>query len=222
MGAPDASRCFFNGASGKARLEPPEGSFFLGFSPLWINGELPQDIKSRLGGFSPPLFNSFIALDPKGFSPNLIEWNCQLVAEMGGILELTLQPTMKASEIPEGFYDEFALFARKMNEKYGIGILLRFMHEMNGNWMPYGLQPTAQKKAFGKLSKALRKQTNMTALVWSPNISVSFKGETKRNPGLIAAEDFDILDTDRNGVLNANDDPYEAFYPGRLNCFNQR
>jgi hypothetical protein len=40
IGTPEAASCFYNAASGLARLEPPQGSFFFGFSPLWINGEV--------------------------------------------------------------------------------------------------------------------------------------------------------------------------------------
>lgn len=40
IGSPDASRCFYNGSGGLARLEPPQGTFFFGFSPLWVPGNV--------------------------------------------------------------------------------------------------------------------------------------------------------------------------------------
>lgn len=156
----DASRCYYNSTT-LARLEPPDGTFLMGISPSFTNGALPQDMVNALG-FTPPLYNSFISISATDFQADIIEWNCQLVGQLGGVLELSAMPTIKASQIPDEFYTNFALFMRKMNSKYGVPILLRFMHEMNGNWMTYGLQPTGQKQAWIKLSNAIRAQTNLT------------------------------------------------------------
>lgn len=81
---------------------------------------------------------------------------------MGGVLELSVIPDMKASEIPESFYSSFASFLRVMNSKYGVPILLRFMPEMNGYWMKYGWQPIDQIESWRKLTIAIRAQTNLT------------------------------------------------------------
>lgn len=64
------------------------------------------------------------------FKQDIIRWNCQKVGELGGILELTLQPNMKVTEIPDQMYLDIAIFLRRMNADYGVPILLRFMHEM--------------------------------------------------------------------------------------------
>jgi hypothetical protein len=50
-----------------------------------------------------------------------------------------------------------------------------------GNWMPYGMSPTTQIAAWRKLSVAVRAQTNMTGLLWSPNIG---GGYPYRNGGM--------------------------------------
>ncbi|KAJ3328737.1 hypothetical protein HDU91_004038, partial [Kappamyces sp. JEL0680] len=144
-------------------------------------------------------------------------------------------PTIRASEIPDNFYAVFAQFMRRMNSQYGVPILLRFMHEMNGNWMTYGrlapltagMQPTAQKIAWQKLVLAIRAQTNMTgilqqltaALVWSPNIGGGYPylGDgydlpKATNPN--QADDFRALDTNRNGQIDNGDNPYDPYYPG--------
>lgn len=72
------------------------------------------------------------------FQADIIDWNwfavwclrSQLVGELGGVLELTLMPTIAVSKIPDSFYPTFAAFARSMNAKYGVPIILRFMHEV--------------------------------------------------------------------------------------------
>ena len=48
--------------------------------------------------------------------------------------------------------------------------------------MPYGMSPTTQIAAWRKLSAAVRAQTNMTALLWSPNIG---GGYPFRNGGML-------------------------------------
>ena len=56
--------------------------------------------------------------------------------------------------------------------------------------------------------------TNLTAMVWSPKVG----GETYSNSSVYAdmidSSDFLILDTDKNNVLDMNDDPYSPYYPG--------
>lgn len=53
--------------------------------------------------------------------------------EQGGMLEITLQPTVRADELEFDILQKYAKFMRKINSKYGVAVLLRFMHEMNGN-----------------------------------------------------------------------------------------
>jgi hypothetical protein len=72
---------------------------------------------------------------PTNFSQNIIEWNVQLTQKVGGILELSLQPDVRADQIQDEFYTNFALFMRRMNSQYGVPILLRFMAEMNGIYL---------------------------------------------------------------------------------------
>lgn len=55
LGSADATKCYFNAAQKGSRLEPPANSFFFGFSPKWVDGELPEDIVNQLG-YTPPLF----------------------------------------------------------------------------------------------------------------------------------------------------------------------
>lgn len=115
--------------------------------------------------------SSFVSFTKQSFQPDIIEWNTQTAGQLGSILELTLQPAMRADEIPNEFYDVFASFMRRMNSQYGVPIFIRFMHEMNGKavrldrqgyWLPYGRQPGAHITAFRLLTEAIRRKTNMT------------------------------------------------------------
>ena len=88
-----------------------------------------------------------------------------------------------------------------------------------GEWMVYhGLKPTAFKEKFIVLANYIHRLTNLTAMVWAPNIGggtysdppTMFR-ETYPSPG---SEDFRLLDTNQNGKIDNSDESYTAYYPG--------
>jgi hypothetical protein len=162
-------------------------------------------------------------MSPTEFQPNMIEWQAQEIQKIGGLMELTLMLTVSPEQIPPQLIRDFARFMRMINSKYGVPVLLRFMHEMNGPWMVYGMKPKEQIDAWRLLSREIRAQTNLTALVWSPNIAGGYPfvgagfdnqipAANSRDPSVIA--NFQLLDTNRDGRLDNNDDPYGPYYPG--------
>ena len=54
-----------------------------------------------------------------------------------------------------------------------------------------------------------------SALLWSPNIAASYKN-VRRGDASVTAADFQAMDTNNNGVLEINDNPYEPYYPGMI------
>jgi hypothetical protein len=103
-------------------------------------------------------------LNPTDFEKDLILWNVQKVKDLGGILALTLTPSVPVEQLSPTFYTELAAYLRQMNQ-LGVPIILRWIHEMNGNWMVFGNQPTAQIDSWRMLATAIRKQTNMTGII---------------------------------------------------------
>ncbi|KAJ3027960.1 UNVERIFIED_CONTAM: hypothetical protein HDU68_002763 [Siphonaria sp. JEL0065] len=86
---------------------------------------------------------------------------------------------------------------------------------MNGDWFVYGNRPIAYVALFRRVAGFVRQYTNMTAMVWGPNIGVNYPfsggGET---PTPTSGPDFLILDTNNDGQINSLDNPYTPFYPG--------
>ncbi|KAJ3256788.1 hypothetical protein HK103_005162 [Boothiomyces macroporosus] len=208
----DSQMCFHDTTAGRARLEPPADKFIFGFSLDWAIDH-PQALRDRLGGPAVPLINTFVKINNSGYEENIIEWQAQLMQEQGGMLEITLQPTVRADELEFDILQKYAKFMRKINSKYGVAVLLRFMHEMNGNWMAYGFQPVEQKKTWITLTKLIREQTNMTAMVWSPNSGFGYPFGVSGFPPK-GSEGFKMLDTNNDGQITVLDDPYMPFYPG--------
>jgi hypothetical protein len=96
-------------------------------------------------------------------------------------------------------------------------VLLRLGPEMNGNWMEYGMQPTKFIPLWKRVHAAVKKVAPETAFIWSPNFAPGwpFGSQGGRiHSGPLDADDLKALDTNNNGRLDADDDPYSSFYPG--------
>ncbi|KAH6579957.1 hypothetical protein BASA61_009945 [Batrachochytrium salamandrivorans] len=212
----DASRCYHNAANGKSRLEPPPGIFWLGFSLNW-NSEVPSAFNSKLG-LKPAIFNSFVKINATDFENDIITWNAQQAGQVGAMLELTLMPTVPVETIPTTLLWDYAVLMRRINSAYGVPVLLRFGHEMNGPWMEgFGMRPREYIQAFTTLASYVRTNTNMTAMLWSPNVgnSYPFGAVAGQAPTpAVGTPNFLALDTNKDGVLNNLDDPYGPYYPG--------
>jgi hypothetical protein len=97
------------------------------------------------------------------FQIDNINWNAQQTAAYRGILEITLMPEADIDTIPDSLLYTVALAMRNLNSVYGIPVLLRYMHEMNGNWMVhYGMKPIEMKKSFQTLANYVHQLTNLT------------------------------------------------------------
>ncbi|KAH9271575.1 hypothetical protein BASA83_006183 [Batrachochytrium salamandrivorans] len=202
-----------------SRLEPPPGRLLIGFHLNWAI-ERPSDIRT-LASWAPAITNAFMSFDSTlavPFDYNLLTWHVWQVSLVGGIFELTIQP-VSIDTIPDTMLDQFAQSLRDLNAKYGVPILLRYGHEMNGDWTTYGYQPTAYTSGFVKVAKLVRKYTNMTAMVWGPNLGITYPfvspGANVVMPTRASNPvDFALLDTNKDGQITSLDDPYGPYYPG--------
>ncbi|KAJ3100615.1 hypothetical protein HDU97_002103 [Phlyctochytrium planicorne] len=89
-------------------------------------------------------------------------------------------------------------------------VMLRFAPEMNGNWfVNWSMRPTAWKAAYIKLVTAVRQRTSRVAFVWSPNVANNYPFG-----GPIAAAEVAALDTNGDGLINYEDDPFTPYWPG--------
>ncbi|KAI8902429.1 glycoside hydrolase superfamily [Globomyces pollinis-pini] len=214
---PTSTEC--NAPVGRAKLEPPDGTIMMGFHPDWII-DLPADIQRKVG-FTPAVFNSFLLMDPTQnpvIPYNLFEWNGQLCRDVSAILSMTIQP-VEVAQITDKMVEDLARVCYKINSEYGVPIMLRFGHEMNGDWTAYGYQPTSFRNIFRRVAVAVQALTNMTAMVWGPNLGINYPftspGALVRMPTRSSnPADFALLDTNNDGVIDSKDDPYIPYYPG--------
>ncbi|KAI9202064.1 glycoside hydrolase superfamily [Polychytrium aggregatum] len=199
--------------SSKNRLEPPNGKFIFGFHLDWSK-DLPVNISTRVG-HNPALINAFINITGTDFQQSMVEFHVQQVALIGGMLELTVVGNCQLGDLLANngaILSTFATFLRNMNSKYNVPILVRFLHEMNGNWFYYGQHPTDYVKTFRTFANYLHAVTNMTALMWSPNPGGSYPWGANITPQ--NNPDFKLLDSNGDGVITELDDPYGPYWPG--------
>jgi beta-mannanase len=69
-----------------------------------------------------------------------------------------------------GYYDAEFLAAANDIIAFGRPVLLRFAHEFNGDWYPWGEQPEMYREAFRRMVKVIRARTNLARFVWCPNV----------------------------------------------------
>ncbi|KAJ1567600.1 hypothetical protein HK405_005418, partial [Cladochytrium tenue] len=204
--------------TGYSRLQlQEEGKFMFGLSLDW-SISTPTTAVATLG-FSAAIYNTFMEMDATLSSPydtNMLNWYGSEVAKVGGILEVSMDPVSNISDIPDSVYIAFATQLKQINSDFGVPVLLRWAHEMNANWVTYGYQPVEYVASFQKLSKYVHEYTNLTALVWGPNVGISYPWTDTNTVSLPTSgtANFKALDTNNDGVINTQDDPYLPYYPG--------
>lgn len=94
------------------------------------------------------------------------------------------QETDYLKEIAEGKHDEYIRsFARDIN-KSGIATTIRFGHEMNGDWYPWGRRAEEYKIAYRHIFNIFRNEkASNTSFMWSVNISENPPDLDKFYPG---------------------------------------
>jgi len=193
------------------RLEPPEGCY------LGVNlgdTDTVSRLNSRLG-FVPAVYVGFFEFPLTGRGRGRLDDFLDQVRPTGGIALVTLEPFLGLAAIAEADCADLGDLCA-IQEARGIGgIMVRFAHEMNGNWYPWCQKPILYKEKFRLLAERVRPRTGRTALVWAPAYGGGYPfaagGLYQATPG---TPDFMVLDTDGDGRLSQRDDMYGPFYPG--------
>ncbi|MDN4175156.1 glycosyl hydrolase [Nocardioides sp. SOB77] len=191
-------------------LVPRDGAWF-GASIDWSSDTL-ADYAERLG-HAPAVAVTFYDLP---MSEQQRTWLDEAVAqarETGSMLLVTLEPRSGLASVTDPVVEELAALMHGYNEG-GTPVFLRFAHEMNGSWYPWGQQPQAYVAAFRRVATAVHRAAPGTAMVWAPNYGGGYPfsgGQHEARPGTADAR---ALDTDRDGRVTQADDPYAPYWPG--------
>lgn len=122
-----------------------------------------------------------------------------VIETMGGLGSYTDQQVIDFAEMLYGFHT---------------ALVLRWDHEMNGSWYPWGQQPIEYIARFQAFAQVVHERAPNVAIAWTPNQGWGYPwagGAYSAQPG---TPDFAALDTNGDGQLTDADDPYGPYYPG--------
>lgn len=203
-------------ASASARpipsLVPPAGRAWLGMNLDWGTDTIAA-VADRLGT-TPEVWVQFVRfpLDETGLG--YLDGFFEQVATVGGTALVTLEPHDGLDAVTEEAAADLVAVLSAAWEERGVPTLVRFAHEMNGSWYPWGQQPEAYVAAFRRVADAVHAGAPASAMVWAPNDGAGYPfvgGPFGAAPG---SPDAAALDTDGDGVLGRTDDPYAPYWPG--------
>ncbi|HET7485295.1 MAG TPA: glycosyl hydrolase, partial [Solirubrobacterales bacterium] len=148
----------------------------VGSSCFATSGETLDSFKSQYGRFPN------IALSYRGLDATLLFSNEKTeLKERGVVPMVTVEPyvggqPVSVQDIAAGKYDSYIRSEAASAVSYGQEVLLRFAHEMNGAWYPWGGEPAAYVAAWRHYVDVFRAAGSSNAkFVWSPNVNTSGK-----------------------------------------------
>ncbi|KAJ3338962.1 hypothetical protein HDU93_008861 [Gonapodya sp. JEL0774] len=191
---------------------------------LWFGVAIDEDFRDVAKtwnlsgkGVMPKLVNIFWTMtndikDPRYLAGNMTHYATNSsTLPPGSVIEITLMPMAGLEVATDELMLLFANAFKVVNEKYAV--ILRFGHEMNGNWYPWCRQPTLYKSTFRRFAATIRSVTPYTAMFWAPTISDTYPFSAYSIPAPNTT-DFAALDTNNNSIIDHGDDPYAPYYPG--------
>jgi len=193
-------------------LAPPAGHTWFGMNLDW-GSQTIRGVSDRLGA-TPAVWVQFVRFPlTDGDRANLAGFFEQ-VGAAGAHGLLTLEPHDGLDAVTAEAAAELARVLAAAWTDHGVATFVRFAHEMNGSWYPWGQRPDAYVEAFRIVADAVHEATPASAMVWAPNEGAGYPfsgGAFGAAPG---SDEAAALDTDGDGALTRSDDPYAPYWPG--------
>lgn len=188
-------------------MVPPIGHAWFGMNLDWANDSV-VDVSERLGA-TPSVWVQFVRFPLDDAGRGNLDAFIEQIAAVDGIGLVTLEPHDGLASVTPEASAELAALLDGYWRTSGTPTLVRFAHEMNGSWYPWGQQPEAYVDAFRTVAGAIHTGAPASAMAWAPNegLGYPFTG------GAFASEDAS-LDTDSDGAITNADDPYAPYWPG--------
>jgi hypothetical protein len=193
-----------------ARQGPASGAW-VGLNLDW-GAETVADATARLGA-PPAAVVSFVPFPPgRGDVANLDAAAGQ-ARDAGAVLLITPEPWDGLAAVTDAaiaaLVERLAAYGAR-----GVPTIVRFAHEMNGSWYPWGQDPAAYVETYRRVAAAVHAGAPTAGMLWAPNQALGYPylgGPYQAPPGSAAEA---ALDTNGDGALGPGDDPYAPFWPG--------
>ncbi|KAI8908789.1 glycoside hydrolase superfamily [Powellomyces hirtus] len=219
-------------------------SVYFGASIDWSQ-EDPQSFNKALGHNAAIIDGYFMIsetlervnnVNSSGFSHQIADyynWTAGLVGGTGAIMGMTIMPYKGLENVTLQAMMQLGAKCAEINQ-VGIPIMLRFAPEMNGNWYPWGQNPSQFRTVFRQLATIVRNATSpaggrsnttadnsqrvaRTAIVWAPAAAQGYPFFQRTNSTTSIRPNstrWAEMDTNNDTFVNELDDPYLPFYPG--------
>jgi hypothetical protein len=126
---------------------------------------------------------------------------------------ISVLPSKGWAEVTDKDIQKVAERCKIINQN-GRDVFLALAPEMNTPFHPWGMQPLEFTRRFEQLSTLVKSspESSRTAMVWAPfeGTNYPYSGQFLPQPD---SADFRVLDTNNDGKLDNNDDPYFLFLP---------
>jgi hypothetical protein len=188
-------------------LVPAQGTAWFGMNLDWANDTIDA-VSERLGA-TPSVWVQFVAFPLDAAQREHLDDFYAQVAAVDGIALLTLEPHDGLDAVTPASANELATVLDDYWAATGVPTIVRFAHEMNGSWYPWGQQPDAYVAAFRAVADAIHGASPASAMAWAPN-----EGSGYPFTGGAFASDDAALDTNGDGSITNADDPYAPYWPG--------
>jgi hypothetical protein len=198
-------------APGLARLEPGDGTYF-GMNLDWANDSVAA-ASERLG-VTPAVWVQFVRFPLDDADTANLDAFIEQVEGVGGIGLITLEPHDGLASVTPEAADKLAGLLADYWTGSGVPTLVRFAHEMNGSWYPWAQQPAGYVTAFETVAAAVHENAPASAMIWAPNEGGGYPFTGGQYAARAGTDEFAALDTNEDGKLDGQDDPYAPYYPG--------
>lgn len=189
---------------------PSDGRTYFGIQ-LDSEHDTVDGYAARLGS-TPALYGRYANFPLTAEVEDLVGIEVRDLARSHSSLMLTLEPRTDLTVVTPQALADLTRALTEWNRK-GVPVMVRFGHEMNGSWYPWAQQPAAYVEKFRQVAAAVH-ETPASSMLWSPNDGAGYPFEGGPNSAKPGTSDFQALDTNADGKLSIDDDPYAPYWPG--------
>jgi hypothetical protein len=163
-------------------------------------------------GAPPASVVSFVPFPWTSLQREWVTEAAQQASRAGAVHLLTLEPNDGLAAVTGDALAELRGLLEEVTDA-GAPVLVRFAHEMNGSWYAWGQQPAEYIEAFRAVADVVHDVPG-TATMWAPNYGGGYPFAGGAYAAAAGSAASAVLDTDSDGLITENDDPYAPYYPG--------
>ena len=146
---------------------------------------------------APVVFNVFVSIPLNGTTTMYLQQTLPQIAAAKAICLLSVEPDQGLSAVTTPAVQELASYIMQYEQvglmscssvllsstqclmqsccvQAGASFMIRYAHEMNGNWYVWGQQPAEYIASHKMVTNILRNSTCGAAMVWAPNAGNGF------------------------------------------------